>query len=403
MDVFKWDRNFETGLPEIDRQHRELVYLINCCSKMLDKEQLYADDLDDLFTEIFSSIKQHFHEEENLMVSFAIDQRHQDQHVKEHNDFLLEIDFMQKDIGLGDNDSGKTLLQFHHNWLAYHLLGFDKSLSRQIAAVESGLSPKAAFDKEDKDANRSTKTLLTALGDLFQQASQRNRQLVEMNRTLEAKVDERTLALLEANRNLEELALTDALTGLPNRRHAMRRLAHLWEESVKGGISLACMMIDADGFKAINDKYGHDAGDTVLIKLARRLHEAVRSDDVVCRLGGDEFLVICPDTPLKGGILAAEALRSSVTELTVPVADGEWQASISIGVSARTASMSGPDDLIKVADEGVYAAKRAGRNCTRTTALTEPRLALAADRPERPATIPRHKSKTMERLRDKKR
>lgn len=402
MHVFNWEQNFETGLPEIDRQHRELVVLINRCNEMLRRERLFADDLDDLFVELFSYTRHHFQEEELLMASFGVDPRHKNQHAKEHADFLQEIDFMMKDIGLGDNDSGRLLLQFHHNWLAYHLLGFDKSMSRQIAAIESGLSPMAAYDNEDKDANRSTKTLLTALGDLFQQASQRNRQLLEMNRTLEAKVDQRTLALLEANRNLEELALTDALTSLPNRRHAMRRLTQLWEEAVKEGVSLSCMMIDADGFKAINDHFGHDAGDRVLINLARRLREAVRSDDIVCRLGGDEFLVICPDTPLKGGMLAAEVLRKTIAEFRVPIADSAWQGSISIGVSSRTPSMSGPDDLIKVADEGVYAAKRAGRNCTRTTAFIEPQDSTSTAHQEQPAISP-SKAKTMERLRDRKR
>ncbi len=404
MDIFKWDKNFETGLPEIDRQHQGLADLINRCGKLLIQDRLYADDLDGLFTQLFSSTEQHFQAEESLMASLAIDKRHQERHIKEHADFLLEIDFMQKDIGLADNDCGKSLLQFHNNWLAYHLLGYDKSLSRQIAAIKAGLSTRKAFENEEKEANQSTRTLLAALSDLFQQASLRNRQLVEMNRTLEAKVNERTLALSEANRNFEELAMTDALTNLPNRRHAMRRLKQLWKESVDSKTPLSCMMIDADGFKSINDHFGHDAGDSVLYELARRLSEAVRSDDIVCRLGGDEFLVICPATPLKGAMHVAELVRKAVAHLRIPVGDTEWQGSISVGVASRTPLMNSYDVMIKTADEGVYAAKRAGRNCTRTTAFTEPELALVTARPERPATTPRRATKPyVARVRDIKR
>lgn len=403
MSIFKWDYNFETGLPEVDRQHRDLLDKLNRCGEILVQGTPDPTVLDNLFHDLYSHTEQHFLEEEKLMESFAVDLRHRESHTSEHVNFLQEISFMHRDLGLGDSNAELALLQFHNNWMAYHLLGSDKSLSRQIAAIETGLGAKEAYEKEQQEANQSTKTLLVALNNLFQQASRRNRQLVEMNLTLEAKVAERTLALSEANQNLEELALTDALTNLPNRRHAMRRLAQLWEEAVNEGISISCMMIDADGFKSINDNYGHDAGDIVLFELARRLCDAVRSDDIVCRLGGDEFLVICPDTPLKGGMHVADFVRKSVSELRVPIAETEWRGSISIGVASRTAAMNGPDDLIKAADEGVYAAKRAGRNCTRTTAPTEPELALSASRPERPATALRRKTKTMARIRDRKR
>lgn len=403
MSVFKWDYNFETGLPEVDRQHRDLLDKLNQCGELLVQDTPDPTALDNLFHDLYCHTEQHFLEEEKLMESFAVDLRHRESHTAEHANFLQEISFMHRDLGLGDNDAQLALLQFHNNWMAYHLLGSDKSLSRQIAAIETGLNAKEAYENEEQEANQATKTLLDALNNLFQQASRRNRQLVEMNLTLEAKVTERTLALSEANQNLEELALTDVLTQLPNRRHAMRRLAQLWEETVHEGISLSCMMIDADGFKAVNDHYGHSAGDTVLFELARRLREAVRSDDIVCRLGGDEFLVICSDTPLKGGMHVAELVRKSVSELRVPIAENEWHGSISIGVASRTPAMTGPDDLIKAADEGVYAAKRAGRNCIRTTALMGPELALSTSRPERPAVSLRRKTKTMTRIRDRKR
>ena len=172
------------------------------------------------------------------------------------------------------------------------------------------------------------------------------------------------LLLLEDQiKHNEHLALHDHLTGLPNRRHAMTRLALDWSESLRDGTPLACMMIDADGFKQVNDKHGHDAGDQVLRQLASHLRYCMRTDDVVCRLGGDEFLIICPRTTLEGALHAAESTRQAIAQLRVPTGDGVWLGSISVGVAVRTPDMQNPEDLIKEADQGVYIAKREGRNC----------------------------------------
>jgi len=126
-----------------------------------------------------------------------------------------------------------------------------------------------------------------------------------------------------------------------------------------------CMMIDADHFKEVNDTYGHDAGDLVLRELATALKHAVRSDDIVCRLGGDEFFIICPQTDKAGGMHFAETICQSIAALRVPTGDGAWQGSVSIGVAARSDEMDNLDELMKLADEGVYLAKKAGKNCVR--------------------------------------
>lgn len=366
MDVFKWNGDFETGQAEVDRQHQQLVDIINRFGDLLLQNRLKASDFTQAFTEILSYTEQHFDEEEQLMQQFNIDPRHRQQHGAEHANFLYELNYLQQDPDFCNQDSGHVFLQFLNNWLAYHLLGSDKSLSRQIEAIKAGQNPVSAYEESVAETSGSTGSLLAALSNLLQQVSERNRQLLEMNRTLEQKVAERTRELSTANRNLEELARTDVLTGLPNRRHAMHGLAQLWKESSAAKTPLSCLMIDADGFKEINDNYGHDAGDNVLRRLSSALRDAVRTDDIVCRLGGDEFLVICPDTPLDGALHIAELTRIAVTGLKVPLRRGFWHGSISIGVATRTTQMNTPDDLIKQADRGVYEAKHAGRNCVRT-------------------------------------
>lgn len=126
------------------------------------------------------------------------------------------------------------------------------------------------------------------------------------------------------------------------------------------------MMIDADHFKEVNDTYGHDAGNVVLKELARSLKHAFRSDDVVCRLGGDEFFLIGTNTNLEGGIYAAETTRNALSELRVPTGGEPWHGSISIGVAVRTPEMTSYEELIKVADNSVYLAKKSGKNCVRS-------------------------------------
>ena len=177
--------------------------------------------------------------------------------------------------------------------------------------------------------------------------------------------------LTKAHDEMAKLAATDALTGLANRRYAMQALGRLWSESEQNDQSLACMMIDADHFKVINDSHGHHAGDTVLCELATNLNHAVRTDDIVCRLGGDEFLIICPNTDKDGLLNIAQHIHAKISQLTVLVPGGAWHGSISVGLAVKTTAMSHPEDLIKCADKGVYAAKDAGRNCVRMSGCSD--------------------------------
>ncbi len=364
MESFHWDEHFVTGLAEVDKQHHHLVDVINQFGELLmQSEGVAFDDIERVFGELAAYAKYHFTEEESLMVQAGIDLRHLEHHRQEHARFLQEVTQLHAGVSPENPGKAKPLLNFLIYWLAYHILGSDQSMAKQITLIRSGQGAADAYLAEEHMKEGAVEPLLYALNGLFQQVSERNLELLQLNQTLEARVVERTLELANANRQLEEIALTDVLTGLPNRRHAMQRLAQAWE----GTATLACMMIDADGFKQINDNYGHDAGDEVLRQLSRNLLYSVRTDDVVCRLGGDEFLVICPHTPLDGAMQLAQKLRSAVAALRVPAGHGEWRGSISIGVSVRNAGMDKIEELIKAADDGVYAAKKNGRNCVATS------------------------------------
>ena len=124
-------------------------------------------------------------------------------------------------------------MKFLIYWLAYHILGSDQSMARQIRAIRAGHTPADAYLTEERMKEGAVEPLLRALNGLFRQVSERNRELLQLNQTLEARVEERTRELAAANEQLEIIALTDVLTGLPNRRHAMRCLDQAWKQSVK--------------------------------------------------------------------------------------------------------------------------------------------------------------------------
>lgn len=368
MDSFIWNDNFVTGLSTVDTQHRHLVDLINQLSELLTKNMVGHDNLEKIISELVYYTTYHFSEEESTMNEIGIDHRHLSHHVESHKAFLQEVTSLRGRVSRKEASSGKNLLDFLSNWLAFHILGEDQNMARQIKSIQAGTDAAEAFDKEERQSDNATEPLLTALSRLLDQVSSRNRELILLNQSLEQKVAERTKELLDANKKLMTASLTDSLTGLRNRRHAMMVLESLWEEAVLAKKPLTCMMVDADHFKQVNDTYGHAAGDFVLQKLAQVLAHSLRTDDIVCRLGGDEFLIICSNTDKTGALHVAEHTRRKVAELRVPTGGEPWHGSVSIGIAARSAEIKDCNSLIKLADQSVYAAKEAGKNCVRSAA-----------------------------------
>ncbi len=161
-----------------------------------------------------------------------------------------------------------------------------------------------------------------------------------------------------------EMAVTDALTGLHNRRYMTSQLQALVGRASHGGASVAVLVMDIDHFKAVNDGFGHDAGDEVLVEFAVRLATNVRAVDLPCRMGGEEFVVVMPGASLEAAESVAERIRRDVAAAPFRVLGGREQltVTISIGVAATTGQGDTPESLLKRADEGVYEAKAKGRN-----------------------------------------
>lgn len=189
--------------------------------------------------------------------------------------------------------------------------------------------------------------------------------LVQLNRKVES--DKRTMMRQVAElgvltRKLRATSLTDALTDLPNRRYALKRLESEWSALKRAGGNLTLMMLDIDNFKSVNDVFGHDVGDVVLKETANILKDVVRTGDEVCRIGGEEFLVICKNSAEGECAHVAERLRACVEAHSMPVENFGRELTVSIGVAGYSPSTSSINELLRFADAALYAAKHGGRN-----------------------------------------
>lgn len=187
---------------------------------------------------------------------------------------------------------------------------------------------------------------------------QRAQHALELNNiNLEKKVEQRTQELKKLLEELEALSLTDSLTGLANRRAFEQRLKMEWQRATRYEHPLTVMLIDVDHFKRFNDDFGHQTGDHVLAQVGAILQQAVRTTDLACRYGGEEFVIILPDTPMDDALPIAHRIREQVS-------DHRWEArqvTVSVGV-AQLNQHKTPNQLVSDADQALYEAKAAGRN-----------------------------------------
>lgn len=185
-----------------------------------------------------------------------------------------------------------------------------------------------------------------------------NRELMKLNQELEKKVMERTRELEEKNRELERIAIIDRLTGLFNRRKLDEVLSAELKRSKRYGNSFGMIMVDIDHFKNVNDTHGHQVGDQVLQLFAAQLKQGVREVDVSGRWGGEEFLIICPETGKDKLLFLAEKLRIGVQSQAVPEVGGKT-ASFGVTIYEKDDTL---ETIVSKADKALYLAKEKGRN-----------------------------------------
>jgi diguanylate cyclase (GGDEF)-like protein/PAS domain S-box-containing protein len=183
----------------------------------------------------------------------------------------------------------------------------------------------------------------------------------------EAVASQAAIAIQNANlfQKVREQALTDPLTGVYNRRYFFEMANREIEQARQSGQELGLILMDLDHFKLVNDTYGHLAGDQVLAQLAQIMRQQVRSSDVICRYGGEEFAILLPEINIKGVIQVAERVHHEIFQARVKSRKGEVKVTVSMGVVMLDEQTAAIEDLLHQADRALYAAKLAGRNCVR--------------------------------------
>ncbi|MGH8316298.1 MAG: diguanylate cyclase, partial [Steroidobacterales bacterium] len=234
-------------------------------------------------------------------------------------------------------------------------------LCSQVRALERTRNIPVLAVSEGDDNTRLARGLEVGVSDYLFRPIDKNELLARVRTQIRKK---RYLERLRDNVQISiEMAITDALTGLYNRRYMETHISSLIEQAASRGKPLTVLVLDIDYFKSINDAYGHDAGDEVLREFALRIRKSIRGIDLACRYGGEEFVVIMPDTGLGVATMVAERLRRRIASepFSIQQADRTIEVTISVGIAA----LGRADDaasVIKRADQALYRAKRDGRN-----------------------------------------
>ena len=251
-----------------------------------------------------------------------------------------------------------SLLAMLIAWLAAGRISSPlQRLSLAAARIREGDSDGSLPPLEGSEELRCLSESLRGMTQSLQQGRQA---LADINASLEQKVQERTNELERANVELTLLARKDGLTGLFNRRAAEDRMDEEFVRHRRNGQPLGMLVLDIDHFKRINDTFGHAAGDEALRCVAHGLERMCRASDFIARIGGEEFLVLLPETSLDGAMQVGEKLRQGIADLDVP---GVGAVTVSVGIASMPPHGRVPiRDVLKLSDDALYAAKTGGRN-----------------------------------------
>ena len=312
-----------------------------------------------------------------LSRTVALKLRHGIRTPTEFGEFVLGVDMDVIDARLGRNFQGILIrtalvlflsigfvMLLFHIMVARHL----RQIGRFFAALttetlhrplelERAPPPPDGGDEFDALARGVARMQHTLANDI-ELRKRAEEDLRQLNEVLESTVAKRTAELSEKNHELELLSMTDRLTGLANRRQLDTLLEHEIARCERHGTEFSVIMLDIDDFKRVNDEHGHDVGDTVLIAVAEVLKENIRRLDVLGRWGGEEFLILCSDTPAEQATAVAEKLRRALAAHAIEPTGAK---TASFGITAFR-----PGDSIRAltrrADAALYRAKEAGRN-----------------------------------------
>ncbi|QKE37532.1 putative bifunctional diguanylate cyclase/phosphodiesterase [Ferrovum myxofaciens] len=361
IDIFPWDDNFETGLIQIDDQHRVLVSLLNTlASHVAFRSEIIS--LEEVFDALTEYTIYHFKSEEAIWAKFFAEDHSMAEHLAVHEHFIQTLTALKEARKNASSDQvAHDALEFLTRWLASHILEKDRCMAYTVLAMQEGFALEEAQAQAHRQMKGVTRTLIDIILSLYSALSSNTLNLMR-------KLDEHQKmeeAYREQRRRMEHLARFDALTGLPNRVLLTEKVQEIINLSECSRNFLAIIYLDLDGFKVINDTYGHEVGDRVLIIMAERIQRIVRGQDIVSRLGGDEFIVVIRDIPDFDTCIPWLASFLTAAGEVIPLDKGRTltlSASLGVTLYPQNEEIT-PDQLFRQADQALYQAKQAGKNC----------------------------------------
>ncbi|MCP5364640.1 MAG: GGDEF domain-containing protein [Hyphomicrobiales bacterium] len=361
FEVFPWNKNFETGNTKIDEQHKVLVDLLNKLARSLIDGDVV--DVSKAFEALSNYASHHFGEEEVIWAQYFAKDNWFSSHQMSHAAFLPKVvDIKETGAGKPLSEIIEQLVKFLIRWLAFHIIDVDKRMAMAVEAIDSGASIDEAKIEADKKMSGSMRLLIETVLEMYDILSSRAIDL--MRERIARKVAEEKLK--EAYRKLEEMSVTDELTGLYNRRHLVNVFDTEIRRARREKTTLTYYLIDIDCFKRFNDKYGHVDGDDALKRVGKALKELCRrAGDFAFRVGGEEFAIIALGQTVEEARKLGEIIRSSIETLRIPHRNSDAGDCVTVSVGAVCMEPSSEDTLdvfSRNADKSLYRAKAMGKN-----------------------------------------
>jgi len=471
-EIFPWNKNFETGIEQIDVQHQQLVYLINKLASYFAQGSL-PHLIEEVLNELSDYTIYHFQYEEELWHSFLPKEEESLQHEQAHQNFIDSIIVFRERKDVSTHEMTYELLSFLTRWLAFHILDSDRHMANIVLAIQDGHTIEDAKNIAQGKLTHSTQLLISTVLTMYDQVSSKTLKLMlEINKRQQAEqclklfkssfdtsleamfITDQAGMMVDANvafcthvhqahatihsyrieelipslfhhtnmqqvwkhtrkhghwageiypldaqgsqsthwlslssitnnhniithysgvlssasqlieqRNFLETEVNyDVLTRLPNRRLFHDRLHQAISNSERKQTIFAVCFLDLDGFKSINDTYGHDAGDILLCAISKQIEYAIRKTDSVARMGGDEFAILFEEL---NDIEDVKPVLNKVLEhIQIPVSIGSHivHVSASMGVATYPYDSITPKGLLKKSDQAMYIAKQSGKS-----------------------------------------
>ena len=368
LEIFPWNDNFSTGIKIIDEQHQQLILLLNqLAGTLVRDDQLETNRV---FDELADYANYHFETEEAIWLEYFKDDSWLSSHQLAHFSFLPKVvELKEQDPNKPLNEIIEGIVRFLIRWLAFHIIDNDKRMAFVVQHIKQGKSLEEAKSISDKKMNGSIRLLIDTVLTMYDSLSSRSLDLMRekhKRQKAEQKLNKANVQLRKINTKLKELAITDQLTGLFNRRHFNSVFTRELKRAYRNKSDLSLIILDIDFFKKLNDHHGHSEGDRVLTQVSKKIKSfCKRPTDYAFRLGGEEFGILSANQEPQGLLDFAEIIRKGIEELKIAntTSDISDVLTVSIGTVTKVPNETDTvEDYMFIADMRLYKAKKLGRN-----------------------------------------